>query len=366
MSDQTNGIDIKHRDMERLAAYQEALYAKPRLRMLFFELTDCCNMRCKHCGSRCEPQNGTFMDRDVIRKVLEDVSGHYNSREIMICFTGGEPMLYPGLPDVIRMTSEMGFPSGMTTNATLINDAAAQKLIESRLRTMAVSFDGLPKTHEEFRNAPGAFQKALDGVHALRKYGFYAQALTIVHKDNFNELEELYRFFREDGFLSWRLSNIDPIGRAKDHKDLLLDGRELRELYDFIRSKRFDPENSMEVTYACSHFVTLPYERMIRDFYFQCDAGLQVASVMANGDIGACLDIERRPELIQGNAVTDSFSDVWEHRFEFFRRNRAETSPTCRVCDYKTICRGDSTHTWDFERNEPAYCAAKMIHLPME
>ena len=99
----------------------------------------------------------------------------------------------------------------------------------------------------------------------------------------------------------------------------------------------------------------------VRDFYFQCGAGILVGSIMANGDIGACLDIERRPELIQGNIRRDDFVDVWENRYQAFRRNRAEESAVCRDCEHREYCMGDSTHTWDFDRKEPRYCAVKRI-----
>ena len=51
-------------------------------------------------------------------------------------------------------------------------------------------------------------------------------------------------------------------------------------------------------------------ERKTRPWYFFCRAGLQVASIQYNGDISACLDIERRPELIFGNIREDNLLDI--------------------------------------------------------
>ena len=39
------------------------------------------------------------------------------------------------------------------------------------------------------------------------------------------------------GLDSWRLVSIDPIGRANENSELLLDGKKLKELLDFIKSK---------------------------------------------------------------------------------------------------------------------------------
>ena len=149
---------------------------------------------------------------------------------------------------------------------------------------------------------------------------------------------------------------MEPIGRAIDDSDMLLDRDELIRMFDYIKTKRFDSGTDIEVTYGCAHFTGYEYEHIIRGFYFQCIAGTKVASVMANGDIGACLDIERRESLVQDNVYRDDFLDVWENRFEVFRQDRSELSGMCKECCYKKVCMGDSAHTWNFDKSEPMYC----------
>jgi radical SAM protein with 4Fe4S-binding SPASM domain len=112
----------------------------------------------------------------------------------------------------------------------------------------------------------------------------------------------------------------------------------------------------MPVTYGCSHFLGLDLERELRGWYFFCGAGIHVASIMCNGDIGACLDIERRPETIQGNIFRDSFTDVWKNRFKIFRRPMSDFNEKCRVCPEAKWCAGDSRHSWDYEKMEPMLC----------
>ena len=94
----------------------------------------------------------------------------------------------------------------------------------------------------------------------------------------------------------------------------------------------------------------------MRDWYFLCNAGVYVAGILSNGDIGACLDIERRPETIQGNIAEDSFVDVWENRFELFRRPLCGRSAVCRDCSAAKYCAGGSFHSWDYDMNEQRIC----------
>ena len=77
---------------------------------------------------------------------------------------------------------------------------------------------------------------------------------------------------------------------------------------------------------------------------------------MANGDVGACLDIERRPETIQGNGYKDRFTDIWRDRFEIFRQPISRLNATCRDCEHEKYCAGGAAHSWDFDKNEQRIC----------
>ena len=350
---------IKETHFEMLAEYQKNLYEKPALQFLFFELTDQCNLHCLHCGSSSGGENRTFLPYFVVERVLQRTSECYSSGDIMICLTGGEPILHPDLCKIVRKARELGFTVGITSNGTLIDEKMAYSLAQAGMNTVSISVDGIGAVHDRFRMSEGSFDKAMRGIRALKKAGIEPQVTTVVHRENLVYLHEIYEYLKEEKIYSWKITNVDPIGRARMHGELLLNAGELQSLYEFIQEKRSDADCPFEVTYACAHFVTLKYEREIRDFYFQCIAGTRLASVMANGDIGACLDIERRPELVQGNAYHDDFVEVWESRFRIFRRDRAQSSAVCRECTDKNICMGDSAHTWDYERNEPLYCFAE-------
>ena len=81
--------EVKRRDMLALAAYQEELARRPALRYLFFELTDRCNLRCRHCGSGCVPEKGTALPFEAVAKALEDTAA----------VRGDPPRAAPGIPD---------------------------------------------------------------------------------------------------------------------------------------------------------------------------------------------------------------------------------------------------------------------------
>lgn len=343
--------DLKRSQLESVARHRDDLKQSPHLRWLFFEITDRCNLRCRHCGSSCTAE-GQALTIDDVERTLATIGVDKPT----VCLTGGEPMMHPDFFEIAGHVKDMGFNWGMTTNATLIDDAAAEKLKEAGMSTVSVSLDGMEKSHDSLRQREGAWELALRGLESLQKAGFRPQVTTVLHQSNFDELESLYELLRGMGITSWRPINVEPIGRACESKDMLLTSDQFNYLLSYIREKRFDPDNPMEVTFGCSHYLGVENERMVRDHYFLCGAGILTASVRSNGDICACLDIENRPELVQGNIRTDNFMDVWQNRFGVFRRDRTADCTKCMECPERYICGGDSTHTWDFGKNEPLFC----------
>lgn len=285
----------------------------------------------------------------------------------MLCLTGGEPFLYRDFFEVVGLANELGFPWGVTSNGTLITSELARRLKDYGLGSISISLDGMPSAHDAMRNRAGAFDRALQGVERLLQvFGrdIPIEVTTVVHKRNLADLDALYRLLCERGVGRWKVVNIEPIGRALSHRELWLDPSEFGRLLDFIQEKRFDSTRDIVVTFGCSHYLSLERERMVRDSYFICGAGTLVGSVTCTGDIYACLDIERRPELVQGNVARDDFYDVWSHRFESFRTDRSAQCARCLECEERAWCAGDAAHTWDWEHRTSLTCVHDMLPSP--
>lgn len=348
-------VNKKRENMERLTTYRKSLWTTPRLRHLFLELTLRCNEHCLHCGSNCGDVHSEELTVAQYRRFLDEIKADFGTDDKMLCITGGEPLLRRDFPEIMSYAKESGFHWGMTSNATLIDDSTARMLRDCGMDTISVSIDGLKESHDWFRRSPGGWDKAMQGIESLLRVGGFKhiQATTVVTHKNIGELDELFSIFDKMDIDSWRVINIEPMGRAKQFPELLLTKEDYRILFEFIRNKRIAGE---PVCYGCSHYLGMEYEREVRDWYYHCTAGTYIASIMANGDITACLDIERRPEFIQGNILHDRFKDVWENRFAIFRRDLSDENETCRTCPDKDFCHGDSYHSWDFDKHEPLVC----------
>ena len=348
----SNSIKTKH--MKQLAQYKRTLWRDPKLKFLFLELTLRCNERCIHCGSRCGDIKSQELTLEQYKKFLDKIKNDFGTREIQLCITGGEPLLRKDFFDIMGHAHSLGFHWGMTSNGTLIDEKTAAKLEECGMGTISISLDGMESSHDRFRQTEGGWQAAINGVNSLIKRNAFEhiQITTVVHKGNIDELEEMYHYLCGVDIDSWRIVTIEPIGRALD-ASLTLAPEDYRQVFDFIQSKR---QEGMPIHYGCTHYLGLEYEREVRDWYFLCNAGIYSAGIRANGDIGACLDIEMRPSLLEGNILTDDFTLIWKNGFKTYRSEFYKDSAKCSSCKHSEFCGGGSFHSWDFDKNEQRVC----------
>lgn len=336
---------------------------KHRLIDLFWECTLSCNAKCKHCGSSAENKKyDGELSTEEIKNAFKQIAGDMNADRILINVTGGEPLVRKDLCEVMEYaTCELGFHWGMTTNGILLNDENIEKLKKANMETVSISIDGLEKTHDEFRGVPGSYKTIIGNIKKLKEKNFVAhiQVTTVINKTNINELEELYNVMLDLNLDSWRLVSMDPIGRAKENNELLLDGKELKSLLDFIVNK--NKEKKLKLTYGCPGFLGLKYEKDVRGYYFNCRTGINVASILYNGDLFVCPNVPRKKELIQGNIRKDNFKEVWDNKYKEFRTKDRTKCEECDKCDWWNYCLGGAFHTWNFEENKQNKCPYKMI-----
>ncbi len=351
----------KIKDLDQYADYVKYYTKHPELSSLFLEITLRCNARCEHCGSSCGDEiPKDEISKEDLMKALKEIDEKYGAETVFLIVTGGEPLVRKDAFEIIDYALKLGYHWGMTTNGILIDEKMVQKLKKTKIESISISLDGLKSTHESFRRVPGSFDKIMKAIDLLKDVDTlrYLQITTVANKKNLLELEDVYKLLLEKGIKEWRVMCVDPIGRATDNDDILLDKDGLLYMFNFIREKRL--EGKMNVTYDCSHYLGLEYEGILRDHPFICGAGLFVASILANGDICVCPNV-RRKELVQGNIKTDSFVDVWENRFEQFRGKRITTNSKCKKCKSYKYCRGDSFHTWNFDDKKPNMCMKELL-----
>ncbi len=336
------------------------------LRYLFWECTLRCNLGCAHCGSSCAMDAALpgELSTDEIKAALSTVAEDFPAGKVMLAVTGGEPLMRPDLFEVMDHATRLGFPWGMVTNGTLLNDRAVELCQRTRMGSVSVSLDGLKAQHERLRGR-GSFERTLNGIARLKRAAFLQvlEVTTCPTPQVVAELDAVYEFMCTLGLDAWRIIPIAPIGRARETPQLRLDGAAWRSLLEWVRAKRADAQAPLQVTLDEEGFLGWGWECRVRDLAYFCPAGVNIASILADGQISACPSIDR--SFIQGSIRERRFKDIWDSEFKLFRDRRWMKRGDCAKCASFGDCRGNSLHLWDSpDAGGPALCHLRLLQEP--
>ncbi len=330
------------------------------LTYLFWECTLRCNINCVHCGSDCRSDSGMKdMPYQDFLKVTARVSEVYDPHKVMVVITGGEPLMRKDLEECGIELYKQGFPWGFVTNGYALTEDRFERLLNCGLRSMTISLDGFEESHNWLRGNSRSYEKAVKAVKLAVSAGdnIVFDVVTCVNQKNFNELAKIKEFLVSLGVKKWRIFSICPIGRAKENPLLALRNGQFRDVLNFIKANR--REGIIQTSFGCEGYLG-DFEAEVRDGFFFCRAGINIASVLADGSICACPNINRSA-FTQGNIYQDDFIGVWNNKFQCMRDRNWAKEGTCAGCNEFKWCRGNGIHLRDVQNHDVLRCHYKMI-----
>jgi len=181
----------------------------PSLRYLELQLTDRCNLRCRHCYLG----EGRHQDLslELILKILkefEEVQG------LRLLLSGGEPLLHPHFWEINDVLRSYEFRSALLSNGTLITKEIARKL---RVHEVQISLDGIEQGHEALRGK-GTFQRALRAIDDLQESNIRVSVATMIHKGNLDEFDSLASLLQSRDIKEWNVDAPCIEGRFKENE----------------------------------------------------------------------------------------------------------------------------------------------------
>ncbi len=288
-------------------------------------------------------------------KALETIS--YKPEHFTVVLTGGEPLLRKDITTCGREIRKKGFRWSMVSNALLYDEPTHIQLLNAGMGALTFSLDGLNDNHNWLRNNSQSFEKvstALDLVANTNRLNF--DVVTCVNRKNINELESIYHFLISKKVKAWRLFTIAPIGRAGNNPDLFLSDMETKRLFDFICDKR--KEKKIDIKFSCEGY-TGKYELKVRDSFFFCRAGINIGSILIDGSISACPNIDR--DFVQGNIYQDNFYEIWKTKYQDFRNRDWTKTGICTNCREYKYCQGNGLHYWQKDNENVLICHHQKI-----
>jgi len=248
--------------------YAKRIFYKRGASPLYFVyfVTERCNARCKHCllgQKRADPTGELTIDE--IAKVSASMGD-------MLFFTptGGEPFLRRDLSEIVHIfhvnnhALNVGIPTNGSMPGRVLNSVKTMLEENPDLDLhIDVSIDGLPELHDEIRQVPGLFHRAIETYKALRELEhFYPKFSTCIQVTvsafNQHQLLDLYDYLkrkvgvntvftlltrgepRDPAAKNFDISKYEEFHRVleEDNKRLILSGYYKMPFSDVLNAKR--------------------------------------------------------------------------------------------------------------------------------
>ncbi len=184
-----------------------------RFRILQIHPTRRCNLRCLHCYSSSGPEQDARLEPGLVRRLLSDAR---DEGYTVVGFSGGEPLLYPELHEVLEHAKSLGLTTTVTTNGMLLDERRLDALA-GVTDLLAISLDGVPESHDRFRASSRAFETMASRLDGVRRSGLPFGFIFTLTQYNLDELDWVAGFCLEQGARLLQIHPLELAGRAREN-----------------------------------------------------------------------------------------------------------------------------------------------------
>jgi len=308
-----------------------------------------CNFSCEHCYSR--EEECLELDTADIKRIVDVLAA---KQVPFINFGGGEPLIREDLYEIAAYATGKGLNVSMNSNGWLVDIEAARRLKEAGFKSVGISIDSSEAAlHDDFRNMPGSWPRAVAALDALRQAGLRSTMSSVISRINYRSYRELIDLAREHGVAQLYLHNFKCSGRGfKNREELDLTPLEWKAFYmEALEVKQ--QLTDLAISFDDPVIASLPgyaENPMVKG----SSCGKLSLHLRPNGDITPCGFIP----VVVGNILNQEFDRIWYDSPVLKAMRHKEASGKCQGCGAYEDCLGGCTArafatTGDFSQPDP-------------
>ncbi|MFR4162831.1 MAG: radical SAM protein [Paraclostridium sordellii] len=186
---------------------------------IFWDITNKCNLRCKHC------YNSEELELNNPELTLSECLSIINKlpKNSKIHFLGGEPLLKKGLEDIIALISKKKLTYSMTTNGLLLDNSTIEMLTNSNLNYIVFSIDGYNKETHEVIRGHNTFDNLLININKfttkthIQNKNIESYINVVLNKLNIDDLEQYFNIAKNLNVTGINFSRLFEEGSATNN-----------------------------------------------------------------------------------------------------------------------------------------------------
>jgi radical SAM protein with 4Fe4S-binding SPASM domain len=252
-----------------------------------------------------------------------------------VVFTGGEPTLFKGLPELVAYAEKTGLITGLNTNGRRLADPIfLESLIDAGLDHVQITLESHdPVIHDQMVAANGAWEETVAGLKNVVDSRLYVMTNTTLLTHNAKRIDETLTFLAHLGVPTVGINALIYSGKGKSVGTGLSE-QDLPELLE--KARVITSANNQRLiwytpTQYC-HFNPIQLDLGVKG----CTAALYNMCVEPNGDVIPCQSYYES----LGNLLESPWDEIWEHPLALELRNRTNIPEGCRSCDFLLECGG--------------------------
>ena len=212
----------------KISKHPEMIKNKECVALIQLQYNYACNFKCKHCAIEKFKQNagsGRCMTIPDVKRIADQADAMGLAS---ICISGGEPLIFPDLKDIIDTIDPRRFVISMDTNGWFLSEKKIKWLVENGVDRIHLSMDGLAGNHDAFRNKEKSWERCIEALPYCNEYGL-GVIINIVATKNLIESGELIKQLDYISQFQEHASIIyaKPIGAFENSHNEILDSKDL-------------------------------------------------------------------------------------------------------------------------------------------
>lgn len=153
----------------KIITHPEKIKNKQCVALIQLQYNYTCNFKCKHCAiERFKQQDGRTLTVEDVKRIADQAD---KMGLASICISGGEPLIFPDLKDVVDAIGPQRFVISMDTNGWFLTKEKIKWLVDIGVDRIHLSIDGLESNHAMFRGIKGSWQRCINALEYCKKYG---------------------------------------------------------------------------------------------------------------------------------------------------------------------------------------------------
>jgi radical SAM protein with 4Fe4S-binding SPASM domain len=294
-------------------------------------LTYRCNNNCAHCYNA-RPRTFGEQSSDEWKRIIDRI---WDLGIPHVVFTGGEPTMYPDLPELIAYAEEKGQITGLNTNARRLSDPDyLEKLVKAGLDHVQITLESSDQqVHDHMVSHQGAFLQTVRGLKNALASQLFVMTNTTMLRDNVHTIPGTLDFLAELGVPTIGLNALIYSGLGATVGTGLSE-RELYPLLELAR-KKTEANNQRLIWYTPTEYCH--FDPMLLDLGIKgCTAALYNMCIEPDGSVLPCQSYYHS----LGNILNDDWHTIWNHDLSIRLRDRLGIPEKCKACGLLVECGG--------------------------